>query len=206
MRYTQRLLAIVALGTISLGLTGVSIIQQIQRRYRPAIHSISEITPAPVAMVLGASVKLDGTPSDALRDRVMVGIQLYKEGKASKLLMTGDDGGFHANEVATMKRLAVEAGVPETDILVDGQGYRTYESCKRAVQVFNIHKGIIVTQRFHLARSLYLCSNLGMEAQGVAADLQPYERIVFFTARDFAASLKAWWDINIDAPPSPVQP
>ncbi len=206
MRYTQRLLAIVALGTISLGLTGVSIIQQIQRRYRPAIHSISEITPAPVAMVLGASVKLDGTPSDALRDRVMVGIQLYKEGKASKLLMTGDDGGFHANEVATMKRLAVEAGVPETDILVDGQGYRTYESCKRAVQVFNIHKGIIVTQRFHLARSLYLCSNLGMEAQGVSADLQPYERIVFFTARDFAASLKAWWDINIDAPPSPVQP
>lgn len=206
MRYTQRLLAIVALGTISLGLTGVSIIQQIQRQYRPAIHSISEVTPAPVAMVLGASVKLDGTPSDALRDRVMVGIQLYKEGKASKLLMTGDDGGFHANEVATMKRLAVEAGVPETDILVDGQGYRTYESCKRAVQVFNIRESIIVTQRFHLARALYLCSNLGMEAQGVAADLQPYERIVFFTARDFAASLKAWWDINIDAPPSPVQP
>lgn len=206
MRHTHRLLAIIALGTISLGLTGVSIIQQIQRQYRPTIHSISEVTPAPVAMVLGASVKLDGTPSDALRDRVMVGIQLYKEGKVSKLLMTGDDGGFHANEVATMKRLAVEAGVPETDILVDGQGYRTYESCKRAVQVFNIRESIIVTQRFHLARALYLCSNLGMEAQGVAADLQPYERIVFFTARDFAASLKAWWDINIDAPPSPVQP
>ncbi len=201
----KRFLPLLITGVISLGLASASIIQQIQRQYQPAIRSMSEVAPAPAAMILGASVKLDGTPSDALRDRVMVGIQLYKEGKVSSLLMTGDDGGFHANEVATMKRLAIEAGVPEKDVLVDGHGYRTYESCKRAVQTFNIRQAIIVTQRFHLARALYLCSHLGMEAQGVAADLQPYERIVFFTARDFAASLKAWWDINIDAPPSPVQ-
>ncbi|MBP6944999.1 YdcF family protein [Patescibacteria group bacterium] len=200
----KRFLPVFITGVISLGLTSVSIIQQIQRHYQPAIRSVSEVTPAPTAMVLGASVKLDGTPSDALRDRVMVGIQLYKEGKVSNLLMTGDDGGFHANEVATMKRLAIEAGVPEKDILVDGHGYRTYESCKRAVQTFNIRQAIVVTQRFHLARALCLCSHLGMDAQGVAADLQPYERIVFFTLRDFAASLKAWRDINIDPPPSPV--
>ena len=155
--------------------------------------------------MLGASVKLDGTPSDALRDRIDIGIRLYKENKVDALLMTGDDGAFHADEVATMKRLAVEAGIPEKDIWVDEHGYRTYESCKRAIEVFGVKQGIIVTQKFHLPRALYLCSHLGMQAEGVSADLQTYERIVFFTLRDFASSLKAWWDINVLMPKSPVQ-
>jgi vancomycin permeability regulator SanA len=192
------------------GLLCLSIIVQIQTQNLSHLYSVDQalsvnwISPAPVAMILGASVKLDGTPSDALRDRVTVGIQLYKEAKVRALLMTGDDGEFHANEVATMKRLAMEAGVPESAILVDEHGYRTYESCKRAVEVFGVKQGIIVTQRFHLPRALYLCAHLGMSAVGVSADLQSYERIVFFTARDFASSLKAWWDINIMKPASPV--
>lgn len=192
------------------GLICLSIIVQIQTQHLADLYSVDQalsidwVSPAPVAMVLGASVKLDGTPSDALRDRVTVGVELYKQAKVRTLLMTGDDGEFHANEVATMKRLAMEAGVPESAILVDEHGYRTYESCKRAVEVFGVKQGIIVTQRFHLPRALYLCSHLGMKGVGVSADLQSYERIVFFTARDFASSLKAWWDINITTPAPPV--
>lgn len=199
------------LSAIIVVLISVSIVVQIQTQYLSRItsvdrfFSIDQVALAPVAMILGASVKLDGTPSDALRDRVTVGVQLYKQAKVRTLLMTGDDGGFHADEVATMKRLAIEAGVPEKDILVDEHGYRTYESCKRAVEVFGVKQGMIVTQRFHLPRALYLCSHLGMEAWGVSADLQTYERIVFFTLRDLASSLKAWWDINIMTPASPVQ-
>ncbi len=198
------LIHLLVLGTVCLGLTGISIIQQMQTGYEKDIVSTAQAQASEAVMVLGAGVKLDGTPSDALRDRVTTGIRLYQAGKASKILMTGDDGAFHADEVATMKRLAVEAGVPEQDILVDEHGYRTYESCKRAVQVFHIKKGIVVTQRFHLSRALYLCSHLGMQAQGVPADLQSYQRIVFFTLRDYAASLKAWWDVNINPPASPV--
>lgn len=210
MSLKKHLYKILFLLVISLGLTTISIIEQIQIGYQKQITSVDQAlsfeTPylAPTAMILGASVKLDGTPSDALRDRVIVGIQLFKSSKVSYLLMTGDDGGFHANEVATMKRLAIEAGVPADRILVDEHGYRTYESCKRAVEVFHVTKAVIVTQRFHLPRALYLCSHLGMDAQGVSADLQTYERIVFFTFRDLAASLKAWWDINIHAPRPPI--
>lgn len=160
--------------------------------------------PVTYAIVLGASVKQDGTPSDALYDRVITGVELYKDNIVEKLLMTGDDGKFHANEVATMKRIAVEEGIPEEDVLVDGQGYRTYESCKRAKQVFNITDAVVVTQRFHLGRAVYLCSSFGIQTFGAPADRQSYQRITYFWARDLTASFKAWWDINIQEPKPPV--
>lgn len=187
-------------------LMGLSIVVQMRQVYGARIVSLQDLEHAPVAVVLGASVKRDGTPSDALQDRVQTAIRLYKMGKVGKLLMTGDDGGFHVNEVATMKRMALEAGAPEQDVIVDGHGYRTYESCKRAVEVFGIKEAILVTQRFHLYRALYLCTQLGMnEVQGISADLQTYERILFFTLRDWVASLKAWSDINLFPPSPPVK-
>lgn len=159
---------------------------------------------APYAIVLGASVKQDGTPSDALYDRIVTAVELYNDKNVEKLLMTGDDGKFHTNEVEVMKKAAMELGVPETAIEVDGEGYRTYESCKRAKQVLHIDEAIIVTQRFHLGRAMYLCDRFGIAAQGRSADRQSYQRIVFFWARDLTASFKAWWDINIQEPKPPV--
>ncbi len=192
--------------TLAAGLLAVGlIVARVQTAELRSMVDPADASPAPYALVLGASVKQDGTPSDALSDRVKTGVELYNAGKVSKLLMSGDDGRFHVNEVETMRRLAVEAGVTSTDVLVDGQGYRTYESCKRATQVFQIKKAIIITQRFHLARALYLCRAFGMDVQGVSADKQSYQRIIFFTLRDLASSLKAWWDVNIRAPESPVK-
>jgi len=160
--------------------------------------------PVEYAIVLGASVKQDGTPSDALYDRIVTAVELYNDGYVQKLLMTGDNGKFHTDEVAVMRRVAIDLGVPESDILVDGQGYRTYESCKRAKQVYDIDEAVIVTQRFHLARALYLCSQFGISSQGQTADRQTYQRIAFFWARDLASSFKAWWDINVIEPKPPV--
>lgn len=167
--------------------------------------TVDHVQPAPFAIVLGASVKNDGTASDALHDRVMTAVDLYKSGKVRKLLMSGDDGKFHADEVDSMQKLALSAGVTSTDILTDGHGYRTYESCKRAAQVFGIKQAVIVTQRFHLGRATYLCDAFGIDVQGLVADRQHYKDIFFFTVRDYAASVKAWWDVNIMPPASPVQ-
>ncbi len=202
MRRLIRTLTLLVL-LVGVGLAGM--VFQVQWIYADAIRAKpAEADAFPIAIVLGASVKTDGTASDALVDRVATGVELYKLGKAKKLLMTGDDGKFHTNEVAAMKKLAEESGVPAEDILVDGHGYRTYESCKRAKQEFSIGEALVVTQRFHLGRALYLCGHFMDRVQGVPADRQAYQRIVFFTARDLASSVKAWWDIHVMEPTPPV--
>jgi vancomycin permeability regulator SanA len=166
--------------------------------------SEQDVATTTVAMVLGASIHPDGTPSDALADRVKTAVELYRLHKVSKLLLTGDDGAFHGDEVDAMKALALSEGVSSSDLLIDGHGYRTYESCKRAYNTIGVTSTVIVTQRFHLPRALYLCRHFGLEVQGLAADRQPYREFWLFTLRDFVASAKAWWDVNVMAPKSPV--
>lgn len=195
-----------ALGLILAGLAlVVAIVSYVQfAELGSAKNKISELETAPFIIVLGASVREDGTPSDALYDRVISGVEAYKEGKGEKILMTGDNGAFHVNEVETMARIASEAGVPQENVMIDGQGYRTYESCKRAAEVFEIKKAIVITQRFHLGRALFLCDSFGIDVQGLSADRRSYKKIVFFTLRDLAASFKAWVDVYVWAPVSPV--
>lgn len=171
-------------------------------RIIPADH-LDVVHKADAIMVLGASVKSDGTPSDALRDRLLTGVELYRANKAPVILITGDDGGFRANEITVMKRFLIEQDIPSSTVRIDGEGYRTYESCKRAAEQ-GIHTMIVVTQRFHLARALYLCNKLGVDAYGAIADKQQYSRIVYFWTRDLLSSVKAWWDIHVIAPASPV--
>ncbi len=168
-------------------------------------RTVTAVDPAPVAIVLGASVNKDGTPSDALRDRILTAVALYDQGKADKLLLSGDDGKFHIDEVDAMKKTAKDAGVPESAILVDGQGYRTFESCSRAIGTFYVTKAIIVTQRFHLGRALFLCNELGMDATGVVADRETYVNGTWFWIRDLFASAKAFWDVYAHRPASPVR-
>ena len=167
--------------------------------------SVAAVDERPTAIVLGASVKRDGTPSPALLDRIQGGVDLYNAGKVDRILMTGDDGLFHIDEISVMKRAAMEAGVPEQDILTDGHGYRTYESCKRAIEIFSINRAVVVTQRFHLGRVLFLCNELGIDAVGLTADRQSYDRHYEFWFRDLLSSVKAFSDIYIFPPKPPVE-
>lgn len=181
------------------------IVLSVQLRYATYIQYYPDrLEHVPVAIVLGASVKNDGTPSDALRDRVDTAADLFHRGIVDGILMSGDDGKFNVNEIKAMVAAAREDGVPEQAIQTDGHGYRTYESCKRAHDVYGIGHAIVVTQRFHLGRALFLCNRLGVYATGMAADRQPYVRIVWFWVRDLLSSVKAFSDIFIVSPKPPV--
>ena len=139
-------------------------------------------------LVLGAGVRADGSPSDMLRDRVTVAVELYKT-TGVPLLMSGDHTGNY-NEVGVMKALAVEMGVPSEDIFLDHEGFSTYESLYRATKVFGARSVLIVTQEYHLHRALYIARELSMDAQGVSADLRPYIKQKQYSLREHLARFK----------------
>ena len=125
-------------------------------------------------VVLGAKVYTGGGLSPILEDRVLVGIDLYNSGAAPKILMSGDHGRGEYDEVSAMKDYALEKNVIKEDIFLDHAGFSTYDSMYRARDVFGAKKVVIVTQKFHINRAVYLARALGLEAYGVESDLRPY--------------------------------
>ncbi len=141
-------------------------------------------------VVLGCQVRSDGTPSHMLEDRLKRGVALYEMGAAPKLLVSGDHGTDQYDEVDAMKRFAVEAGVPSEDVFMDHAGFSTYETVYRAKEIFGADKIIIVTQRYHLYRALYIAKALGVEAYGVAADYRQYSGQLARDVREILARIK----------------
>lgn len=133
----------------------------------------AELSDVDCAVILGAGVR-DGNPTPMLRDRLLVGIDLYKSGAAKKLIMSGDHGSTDYDEVNIMKSFAVERGVPDEDIFMDHAGFSTYETIYRAKEIFEADNIIIVSQKYHLYRALYIAERLGIKAVGVSADLDTY--------------------------------
>lgn len=140
-------------------------------------------------LVLGAGIWGD-KPSPMLEDRLLEAIELYKNNVSSKIIMSGDHGKDEYDEVNIMKNFAIENGVPSENIFMDHAGFSSYESIYRAKEVFNAKKIIIVTQKYHLYRSLYIANQLGIEAYGVNSDPRKYAGSTYREIREILARNK----------------
>lgn len=173
------------------------------RMVRVTAMAMSEATTVPtssVALVFGAGLNRDGTPSDALADRVQTAVELYQAGKVQKILMSGDNGSTDYDEVSSMKRYAVAHGVPAQDVVLDYAGFRTYDSCYRAQAIFGVRNVIAVSQAFHLPRILYICQAFGIKAVGVPANKQRYRYENAWGRREFIARAVTWVEVNVTRP------
>lgn len=141
-------------------------------------------------LVLGCLVKSDGSPSDMLSDRLRCGIELYQQGSAPKIIMSGDHGKADYDEVNAMKQAAIAAGIPSNDVFMDHAGFSTYETIYRAKEIFKANKIIIVTQEYHLYRALYIAEQLGLDAYGVNADYRSYSGQLNREIREMLARCK----------------
>lgn len=140
-------------------------------------------------LVLGCGVHGD-TPSHMLEDRLLQGIELYKNGASDKMIMSGDHGREVYDEVNVMKNFATERGVPSENIFMDHAGFSTYESMYRARDIFKAQKILIVTQDYHLYRAIYDARALGLEAYGVASNPRTYAGQLYRDIREILARNK----------------
>ena len=140
-------------------------------------------------IVLGAGIWGD-KPSPMLEDRLLEAIELYKNNVSAKIIMSGDHGTEEYDEVNVMKDFAVEKGVPSEDIFMDHAGFSTYESIYRAKEIFGAKKVVIVTQKYHLYRALYIANQLDIEAYGVGANPRQYVGAIYREIREILARNK----------------
>ncbi len=137
-------------------------------------------------LVLGAGIWGD-KPSPMLEARLNEAINLYKNNISPKIIVSGDHGSINYNEVSVMKNYAIENGVPSSDIFMDHAGFSTYDSIYRAKEIFGAKKIIIVTQKYHLHRALYIAESLGLDAYGVGSDPKRYSGEMYRELREILA-------------------
>jgi SanA protein len=169
---------------------------------RGRVYAVSEIPTRRVAIVFGAGLWRDGSPTPVLVDRVTTAANLYFAGKVEKLLMSGDNRFVDYNEPEAMRQLALSLGVPFEAIVLDYAGRRSYDTCYRAKAIFKVDQAILVTQAFHMPRVIYLCNRLGIDSVGVESDLRIYRKssVLTWNARELLGTVAALWDVNVSHP------
>ncbi len=191
---------------VLLALVAVAMMIPIVMRFavgRYIVPSVGDVPRTEVAMVLGASV-YRGSPSPILAERADSAVALYKEGKVSKILVTGDNGALSHDEVTPVRKYLLDAGIAPQDIFLDHAGFDTYSSMYRARDVFLARSLTIVTQDFHLPRALWIARQLGLEAYGVVAEggeHSPYDYV-----REIPASVKAIFNVLLNRQPKYLGP
>ncbi|MGX6601261.1 SanA/YdcF family protein [Micromonosporaceae bacterium Da 78-11] len=163
----RRLVTAGALATAFLVLTMAGGELWVKGEARGRVYSEQDVPAAPVALVLGAQVYADGTPSAYLAARLDVARRLYETGKVKAILVSGDHSRWEYDEPGAMQVYLVARGVPAQRVVLDYAGFDTYDSCARAKRVFGVNEAIVVTQGFHLDRAVALCRRLGVQATGV---------------------------------------
>ena len=193
MKLIKRISAFVLLIAAILGIGVYLLSLYVKKSTEPRIISAEDAaqkSDIDCIIVLGAGVRNDGTPSHMLEDRLLTAISLYENGAAPKIIMSGDHGTKDYDEVNVMKAFAIAHGVPSEDIFMDHAGFSTYESMYRARDIFEVKTAIVVTQKYHLYRALYLAESLGLNTYGVSSDLRTYRAQTYREAREILARAK----------------
>lgn len=188
--------------TVVLMVTGLNLYMILYtKQYTVTPEQAAELQDVDCIMVLGCGVR-DDSPTPLLADRLQRGVEVYKAGASPKILMSGDHGQTDYDEVNVMKQYALDEGISEADIFMDHAGFSTYESMYRAKEIFGVDKMIIVTQKYHLSRAVFIANKLGIEAYGVASDYRTFGGQFGRDCREVLARVKDIFTVIIKPKPT----
>jgi vancomycin permeability regulator SanA len=161
------------------------------------IYTLADVPARPVALVLGAQVYADGTPSPFLKARLAMARDLYRAGKVRAVLVSGDNMRFSYNEPDAMRAWLIAEGLPPVKVVADYAGFDTSDSCQRANRIFGATALIVLTQSYHIRRAVALCRDAGIDAVGVGDETVAVYREAWKAAlvREQGATVKALIDV-----------
>lgn len=157
---------------------------------------VSECPKVKVALVLGTSrTNKLGNDNLYFSYRIKAAVELYRAGKVKFILVSGDNSVANYDEPTDMKNALIAAGIPASRIYLDYAGFRTLDSMERALKVFGQKEVIVVSQRFHNERAIYLGEHFGMTVYGYNA--QDVAKMGGFKTkvRERFARMKVFWDM-----------
>lgn len=158
---------------------------------------VSQTPVLPVALVLGTSKYVAGSLNPYYAYRIVAAADLFHGGKVRGILVSGDNATRNYNEPTTMKKDLINLGVPESYITQDYAGFRTLDSVYRAQKIFGVKYVIIVSQRFHCQRALYIADSIGLNAIGYCAQEASYSESYMVRGREILARALAFVDVNV---------
>jgi len=172
----------------------------ILRQARHRIHtSIATIPARDVAVVLGTAPTLAAGKwkNPFFEKRMDAAAELYGQRKVRHFLVSGDNGRKSYDEPTAMRDALITRGVPATAITIDYAGFRTLDTMARAYTVFGQRQVLIVTDDFHMARSLFLAHAHGLDAVGFCSEPVPWKWSKKPRLRELASRVKAWLDVYV---------
>ena len=175
----------------------------VARRAAPfTTSSLDRLPSLDVALVLGTAPRVwQGRPNQFFERRMDAAAELYRAGKVRWLLVSGDNRSQYYDEPTAMRAALMRRGIPAEAIYRDYAGIRTLDSVLRASTVFGQQRFVVVSQRFHTERAIFLARRHGIEAWGYEADDIAGALGMVPRLREFAGRLRALWDLLMDSEP-----
>ena len=152
-----------------------------------------------VGLLLGTSPRTkDGHANIYYTYRVEAAVKLYKAKKIGRILISGDGREKNYDEPKYIRRDLIKRGIPANKIILDKQGLRTFESVKRAKEVYGYSEFTVISQKFHNERAVFLAGHNDMDAIGFNAKDAPNQKgesAKRMRIRELLAKVKVFTDL-----------